>query len=635
MLLTVQPQIQGKTVSVKAWYGYGWERRDWNLAEIVQHVTIGGAISVANLRNDHRDESEFLSAQLIGVDFDDNAPNVDFFRYEEELAGQYAFYIGPTFNSTPELPRTRVLFALEQPVTDPNLYRRYVLKLLHWYAFLTPDPSCKDPVRMFFGSFPQDYEFKDVRLPLAVLEQLPDPPPLAVVSKTPQASAVVQRPMSAVLSEGVAPGERNNTALRMVGHLANVLPPEEITAIMQLWYDQKVSSYKDFPFSVVQSMIDRMTGKSAGILEKVRATVKQERTLAVTPAPTQAANNDFRTTAFTDFIGTTDQPIEWVIRDWLPAATTGGITAPPESYKTWLALAMAVSVATGEPFLGEYEVTGRSPVLVIQQEDSKGLLRQRLRVIYAELWRDRDPLGADPDVIELPVCEPDIHIYEGDHTFRFDNPAMMQNLWAYVETYGIKLVLLDPLYAATDANDYMAKDAQRMVELKRIRDKYGCSFLVVHHTRKTVAETGVDRQDAWGSQFLNAWLEMGIQIRKKGANKFKLFRHFKLAKQTTEQILEVDISTEPEDYHFRMKVYEETDQTLDESYEDKIMGVVKDANNGKLTGKKIAEALGKSPSWVSDGMGKTVLGRLVKMGKLKTAKQGNGTVYVSTELADF
>ena len=61
--------------------------------------------------------------------------------------------------------------------------------------------------------------------------------------------------------------------------------------------------------------------------------------------------------------------VSWLVQDWLPEATIGFVVAPPGSSKTWLAFDMAVSVAAGAPFLGEYPVQRTGPVLVIQQED--------------------------------------------------------------------------------------------------------------------------------------------------------------------------------------------------------------------------------------------------------------------------
>lgn len=632
MLLTIQPGIVNKDVPHNRLFSEGWERRDWQPREIVRHITKGGAICVASLTGDYRDEEHFSSAQIIGIDFDDFGPDVSYFKKEDPLAKGYAFFIGATSSSTPEAPRTRLLFALDQPVSNPADYKRLVRKLLYFYRHLTPDIRPKDAVRIFYGSQQPTFVMQPEQvLPLSVLEQLPDPP-VGSMALADEGS----KPIMDILTRGAPSGSRNNDALRLAGHLVNVLPPDEVAAIMKLWYDTLVVDKQDFDFPLVDSMVRRMADKSAPVLGQVRETVKRAMDAPVGITPQAVANVDqsFKTTSFLDFVGAEDNPVKWLIEECLPEDSTGAIVAPPESYKTWIALAMGVSVSTGEPLFGKYKVNNRGAVLVIQQEDSKGLLKQRLRLIYSELWRDKG--------IELvdgryrgSVVMPEMRVFEGDDAFKFDNPKMFDNLEAHIAKHGTKLVIMDPLYSFTDASDYMAKDAQRMGRMKDLRRKYGCTFLVVHHTRKTTSESGIDRQDGWGSQFLNAWLEFGWQIRKKADGLLQVRVHFKVSAAITTKVLKVDISTEPDDYHFSMEIADDEEPTREENYEESVLAEVKKAPGGKLSATAIAKALGRTPSWASDGVGKKVLAALVAQGKLKAKKQGAATVYISTELADF
>src|SRR5690606_11586929 len=88
------------------------------------------------------------------------------------------------------------------------------------------------------------------------------------------------------------------------------------------------------------------------------------------------------------------------------------------------------------------------------------------------------------------------------------------------------LVILDPLYSAAMTDDYMTKSAEQMLRLKIIRDRYGCSFLVAHHTTKHA--DSMERSRLWGSQFLNALLETGWQVkRSENDGSIIVRRHFK------------------------------------------------------------------------------------------------------------
>jgi hypothetical protein len=62
-----------------------------------------------------------------------------------------------------------------------------------------------------------------------------------------------------------------------------------------------------------------------------------------------------------------------------------------------------------------------------------------------------------------------------------------------------------------------------------MRDKYGTTFLLVHHTTKQ-GESEWGRSKLWGSQFLNAWSETLWHIRRPGDELFNLIkRTFKLS----------------------------------------------------------------------------------------------------------
>jgi hypothetical protein len=59
----------------------------------------------------------------------------------------------------------------------------------------------------------------------------------------------------------------------------------------------------------------------------------------------------------------------WLIENLWLAETVGFLGSPPKHYKTWLALEMAVAVASGSPCLGAFPVPASGPVLLYAAED--------------------------------------------------------------------------------------------------------------------------------------------------------------------------------------------------------------------------------------------------------------------------
>src|SRR5437667_7166870 len=68
----------------------------------------------------------------------------------------------------------------------------------------------------------------------------------------------------------------------------------------------------------------------------------------------------------------------WLIDQLWTAQAVGIIGGTPKSYKTWMALEMAVSVASGSACLATYAVPSPGPVLLYAAEDSESALRLRL-----------------------------------------------------------------------------------------------------------------------------------------------------------------------------------------------------------------------------------------------------------------
>lgn len=245
--------------------------------------------------------------------------------------------------------------------------------------------------------------------------------------------------------------------------------------------------------------------------------------------------------------------VSWLVDEWLPDKSITFLVSPPESYKTWILLDLAVSVAAGVPFLGQYDVMQQGATLIIQQEDSHTGLTDRLALIVEQ------KLGAtaniDGDVWQVPSM-PDIPIYvHPSRMLRFDNKQVIEELEKQIEIIKPKVILIDPLYSTTASTDnYMSDLANQMMVLKTWRDKYGCSFVIAHHSKKNLDPDSTAREDSWGSQFLNAFLEAGWQIRRNprlAPNEIVVRRHSKVMGNQPPISLTFDISTK---YPMKYKV---------------------------------------------------------------------------------
>jgi hypothetical protein len=283
----------------------------------------------------------------------------------------------------------------------------------------------------------------------------------------------------------------------------------------------------------------------------------------------------------------------WTVADWLPEASCGLIVAPPGEYKTWMLTALAYSVATGRPFLGKYGVTGRGPVLFIQQEDPWGMLQSRL----ARMFPQQEPKGRAKGPYELDgrfvgaLDRLPVHWYT-DRRLNFADKRVLAGMEQKIAEIRPRLVMIDPLYTAIDTRDYMAEGAQRMTALKLMRDAHACSFVVAHHTTVS-GSTSEDRASIWGSQFLNAWLEFGWRMPAGSREGNTVIRHFKGCEDPKRLRLKFKIT----DFGFSVDVDESHAQLVAERVEELILKggsvreIAQEAGCGKSTVQRIMKRM--------------------------------------------
>lgn len=347
---------------------------------------------------------------------------------------------------------------------------------------------------------------------------------------------------------GASEGSRNDTCARLAGYFFKKgMSADIVEALLMDWNEKN-----DPPLPAREI---RTTLKS---IEKNHAMGDTQFT-QVEFEDDQPKPSTFDVMRMADYVkGYGGGGVSWLVEDWLPDHSVTFLVSPPESYKTWLLLDLAVSVASGVPFLGTYEVNYPGPTLIIQQEDSHEGLTDRLALIVEQKLGMN--ANIDGDTWQVPSM-PDLPIYvHPSRMLRFDNKKVLEELEAVIAEIKPKVIMIDPLYSTTSVDNYMAASAEQMMVLKTWRDKYGCSFVIAHHSKKNVDPDSTAREDSWGSQFLNAFLEAGWQIRRNqrlAQNEIVVRRHSKVMGNQQPISLTFDISTKyPMKYAVTAKSYQ-------------------------------------------------------------------------------
>jgi hypothetical protein len=189
----------------------------------------------------------------------------------------------------------------------------------------------------------------------------------------------------------------------------------------------------------------------------------------------------------------------WLIERLWSIHAVGFVSGPPKSFKTWTVLEMAVSVATGVPFLGTFPVHRSGPVLLYAAEDSATALRLRLLA----LARNH---GMDLDQIDIRVICAD--------SLRLDRPADREKLAATVELHRPALLVLDPLVRlhALDENQ-AAPMAELLGHIRALQRASATAIAIVHHSRKASAHSA--GQSLRGSSDLYAFVDSLVSLQRR------------------------------------------------------------------------------------------------------------------------
>lgn len=221
--------------------------------------------------------------------------------------------------------------------------------------------------------------------------------------------------------------------------------------------------------------------------------------------------------SYSDVMSSIDSAPGWLIEGFWMKESHGIVAGEPKSFKSTLILDMAVAVASGKPFLGKYEVNEQGPVIYIQNENAKWIMKDRLEKISMSKGLIGQVELDDPIKIEWA---PDFPLYMvNQQSFLITDPLHQQLLEKMMEKYKPKLVILDPLYLMFDGDINSAKELNPVLSwLLEIRFKYKCGIILIHHWNKggNSNNSGRGGQKMMGSGTLHGWIESAWYIKVEG-----------------------------------------------------------------------------------------------------------------------
>ncbi len=188
----------------------------------------------------------------------------------------------------------------------------------------------------------------------------------------------------------------------------------------------------------------------------------------------------------------------WLVEGLWGHQAVGIVGGEPKCCKSFLALDIALAVASGSPCLRRYRVTHAGPVVLFAAEDPLHAVRQRLEGIARAA--DVSFSALDIHVITVPMLRIDL---EHDRRRLTDTVSRLRP----------RLLVLDPFVRLHRVDENAAGDvAPLLAYLRNLQRHFETAVVLVHHARKSShARAG---QALRGSSELHAWGDSNLYLRR-------------------------------------------------------------------------------------------------------------------------
>ena len=180
----------------------------------------------------------------------------------------------------------------------------------------------------------------------------------------------------------------------------------------------------------------------------------------------------------------------WLIEGLWGAEAVGIVGGEPKCCKSFLALDMAVAVASATPCLRRFPVARAGTVLLFAAEDALSTVRERLEGICA--------------AADLCLAELNLHVITAP-TVRLDLEPDRERLEDTVRALQPALLVLDPFVRLHRVDENVSADVAPLLDyLRGLQRRYKTAVVLVHHARKGAAHLRAG-QALRGSSELHAW----------------------------------------------------------------------------------------------------------------------------------
>lgn len=229
----------------------------------------------------------------------------------------------------------------------------------------------------------------------------------------------------------------------------------------------------------------------------------------------EKATQDLQVTALTPSLSfaelmTQEFPkARYTIEPFFESGTVNMVSAPPNTWKSWLLFLFASHIACGTKAFETFE-TEKTKVMIVNEEDSFRAIQDRFKI--------------------LGITDPSLEMY-----FRVANSSKLESkfitrLLEELQEKDIKVVIFDSLRSMHEADENDSTAMQKILDQMKRLSREGVTVIFTHHHRKKgMFEKQSSAESSRGSSAINAAISGHISLdeEERDSGLYLVIRHLK------------------------------------------------------------------------------------------------------------
>lgn len=296
------------------------------------------------------------------------------------------------------------------------------------------------------------------------------------------------------------------------------------------------------------------------------------------------------------------RPPSWLVEHIWGRAAHGVWAGDFKTYKSTLLMDLAVSVASGRPFLGKFDVHRTGPVLYIQEENSHGFMHDRLhRIVQAKGLGNAVHNGGKRRTPTIEFGHDlDLHLLNLTG-FDLTKRAHLDGLEEWAVGNQPALIILDPLYRLAPGIDENSQHEMAPIlnALADVSNRSDAALVLAHHYNKPNAGNASMRSGhrISGTSVFSRWWESSVYAERSGdadAYSIKFHNEHREHGNAAPQVVTVEMNAgDPDAYAIHLA---DVAKEVDDEGEDRDHGLSLDTRSERIPVMTVRSKLGLSSS---------------------------------------